>query len=130
MQMKHESVLSLLWIFVTLNYLYCDILTLMDSTILKQFLTGTVEGMNITQNYLFWGAILMEIPIAMVLLSKLLTYKINRVSNMIAGLIKTVAMILTLLVGKPTVYYSFFGTIEILTTVFIIWYAWKWKEVK
>jgi Family of unknown function (DUF6326) len=37
--------LSLLWIFVTLNYLYCDVLSLMDSSILKQFLAGNVDGL-------------------------------------------------------------------------------------
>ena len=83
-----KMILSTLWIFVTLNYLYCDVLGLMDSTLLKQYLTGNVEGLIIDENFLFAGAILMEIPIAMVLLSRILSYKINRWSNIIAGLIK------------------------------------------
>ena len=121
-------ILSTLWIFVTLNYLYCDVLGLMDSEILNQFLTGKVDGLVINKNFLLGGAILMEIPIAMVLLSRILSIKINRWANIIAALIKTAAMIMSLFVGSPTGYYSFFAAIEISTTLFIIWYAWTWAS--
>ena len=125
-----KVILSTLWIFVTLNYLYCDVLGLMDSELLKQYLTGTVEGLELDQNFLFAGAILMEIPIAMVLLARILNYRANRWANIIAGFIKTIAMVSTMFVGQPTAYYLFFGIIEMATTSFIIWYAWKWKNPK
>ncbi|NOQ70661.1 MAG: hypothetical protein GQ574_01595 [Crocinitomix sp.] len=122
-----KVILSALWVFATLNYLYCDLLGLMDSVLLNQYLVGEVNGMTIDQNFLLAGAILMEIPIAMVLLSLMLKYKANRWTNIIAGSIKTIVMILTMFVG-PTSYYIFFGTIEITTTIFIVWYAWNWSE--
>ena len=71
----------------------------------------------------------MEIPIAMVLLSLILKHKANRLANIVAGSIKTIVMILTMFIG-PTLYYVFFGTIEIATTIFIVWYAWNWSESK
>jgi len=120
--------LSTLWIFVTLNYLYCDVLGLMDSGLLKQYLTGNVNGLEISETFLLAGAVLMEIPIAMVLLSRILKYRANRWANIIAGSIKTVVMILSMFAGTPTLYYLFFGIIEIVCTSFIIWYAWKWKN--
>ncbi len=40
-----KLLLSTLWIFVILNYLYCDIMGLMDVNLLKQYLTGSVSGM-------------------------------------------------------------------------------------
>ncbi len=123
-------ILSTLWVFVTLNYLYCDVLGLMDSEILKQFLTGKVEGLVIDKNFLLGGAILMEIPIAMVLLSRILNFKVNRWANIVAALIKTAAMIMSLFVGSPTGYYTFFAVIEISTTLFIIWYAWTWADTE
>lgn len=125
---KHDRtiILSTLWIFVTLNYLYCDLIGLMDSNLLKQYITGTVEGMEINESFLLVAAILMEIPIAMVLLSRTLSYKYNRYANIIAGSIKSFVMIATLFVGIPTIYYIFFAGIEILTTLFIVWYAWSW----
>ena len=123
-----KVILSTLWIFVIFNYLYCDILSLMDSSLLKQYLTGTVDGLELTENFLFMGAILMEIPIAMVLLSRILNYRANRWANIAAATIKTIAMIMTMFVGTPTSYYLFFGSIEIGTTIFIMWYAWTWKN--
>lgn len=117
--------LALLWLFVVLNYIYADILSLMDSTVLNDILNGAI---NITPLYLFLGAILMEIPIAMILLSLILKKEFNRWANILAGLIKTLAVVGSLFVGVPTLYYLFFAAIEIATTIAIIVIAWKWRE--
>ena len=122
-----KALLSTLWIFVTLNYLYCDLMGLMDSYFLKQYLTGNVEGLQINEQFLFGAAILMEIPIGMVLLSRILKHKTNRWANMAAGFIKTAVMIVTLFMGKPTMYYLFFAVIEVSTTAAIVYIAWKWR---
>lgn len=123
-----KTVLSTLWIFAMLNYLYCDVMALMDPVLLNEFITGTVGGMEINERFLLGAAILMEIPIAMVLLSRILDYRANRLANIIAGSIKTVVMIMTMFIGMPSLYYLFFGTIEIACTAFIVWYAWTWLE--
>jgi hypothetical protein len=120
--------LSTLWLFATLNYLYCDVVTVMDPQKLKQFLAGTVGGMEITPGFLLGAGILVEIPIAMVLLSRLLKYKPNRWANIVAGTIMTAVQLLTLLQSSPTIYYVFFSIIEIVTTALIVWYAWKWSS--
>lgn len=125
-----KILLSTLWIFVTLNYLYCDLMGLMDPVLLNQYITGSVEGITINEDFLLGAAVLMEIPIAMVLLSRILTYRANRWANMGAGAIKTLVMLATMFVGDPTSYYLFFGLIEIATTGFIVWYAWYWKEAR
>ncbi len=122
--------LSILWVFVTLNYLYCDLIGLMDSSLLKQYLTGKVEGMEINSTFLFYAGILMEIPIAMVLFSKILAKNINCWTNIFAGSIKTSVMVTTLFIGKVSEYYMFFALIEITTTLFIIVYAFKWLQQK
>jgi Family of unknown function (DUF6326) len=41
-----------LWIFASLNYLYCDVVSLMDSNLLRQYLTGTVNGLEIDRGFL------------------------------------------------------------------------------
>lgn len=127
-KMDQRVVLSTLWIFVTLNYLYCDLMGLMDANLLSQYLTGTVNGIGMSEGFLLGAAILMEIPILMVLLSRVLKYRLNRWTNIVAGLIKTLVMIATLFVGTATQYYLFFAVIEILTTAFIVWYAWQWVD--
>lgn len=38
--MNMKVKLSLLWLFALLNYLYCDLIGLMDPELLKQFLAG------------------------------------------------------------------------------------------
>jgi hypothetical protein len=127
-QLDMKVKLSTLWIFAMLNYLYADVFGLTDPVILKQILSGTAGSMQITQGFLLSFAILMEIPIAMVLLSRLLDYRSNRVANIIAGIIKTVVVFLSMFVQKPTIYYLFFGIIEMATTSIIVWYAWNWNK--
>jgi len=126
--MEIKRKLSLLWMFVTLNYIYCDIMTLMDPAMLNELLTGNVNGIDMDNNFLLGASVLMEIPIAMIVLSRLLNYKTNRWANIIAGCLKTIVMVITLFVGIPTSYYLFFGIIEIITTIIIIYCAWKWKN--
>jgi len=126
--MNKKAIFSILWVFVTLNYLYCDIMGLMDSGFLKQYLTGKVNGMEINPGFLLAAAILMEIPIAMVLLSGILKHKANRWANIIAGIIMTVVQSATLFAGLPTKYYLFCSIIEISTTAFIFRYALKWEN--
>ena len=112
--------LSTLWVFLMFNYLYCDVLTLTDPV--KQ------SGPQLTQGFLLGASILMEIPIVMVILSRILKYRINRWANIIAGTIMVAVQILTLFIGIPTIYYVFFSAIEITCALFIIWYAWKWPK--
>jgi len=120
--------LSMLWLFAMLNYLYADVMTLMDSSVLNEIITGRVGSVHITEEFLLMAAILMEIPIAMVVLSRLLAYRANRWANIIAGVIKTAAVGGSLFVGEPKLYYSFFAIIEIACTSYIVWLAWNWRR--
>ena len=71
------------------------------------------------------GAVLMETPIAMVLLSRLLRRKANRWANIMIGVINIVAVIAG---GQPRPYYIVFATIEVLCMCLIVWTAWKWPS--
>jgi hypothetical protein len=128
--MKDEKVLlSTSWIFVLFNYLYCDVITLMDAKTLNQVISGNVGGINMTEGFLLGASILMEIPIVMVLLSRILNYRINRLTNIIAGIIMTVVQLSSLVFGSsPTMYYIFFSIIEISCSSFILWYSWTWSN--
>jgi hypothetical protein len=123
--------LSTLWVFVMFNYLYCDILGLMDPGLLSQFMAGSVGGMQINQGFLLQAAILMEIPTAMVLLSRVFPYGANRWTNIIAGAIMTVVQLASLFMGSsPSAYYIFFSVIEIACTLFILVSAWRWRNAE
>ncbi len=115
-----KVLLSTLWLFAMLTYTYGDVVTLMDPV--KH---GTME---LTEGFLLFGSILMMIPISMVLLSRILKYRANRWASIIAGSFMTVFLTLTLFVAVPTMYYAFFSAIEIACTLFIVGYAWKWRN--
>lgn len=112
--------LSALWLFAMLTYTYGDVVTLMDPV--KH---GSVQ---LTEGFLLGGSIFMMIPITMVLLSRLLNYRANRWSSIVAGTLMTLALPVTLFVAVPTSYYTFFTIIEVISTALIVWYAWNWSN--
>ena len=122
-----KTKLSTLWIFAMLNYLYADVMTLMDPQARKIIQSGSVGPVHINQGFLLGAAVLMETAIAMVLLSRVLKYRANRWANVIAGVIQTAAVSLSLLTSTPAPYYIFFAAMEIPCTLFIIWLALRWK---
>jgi hypothetical protein len=123
-----KSQLSALWIFVKLNYLYCDVAGLMDRSLLSQYLAGWVNELDVSPGFLLAPGILIEIPITMVLLFTILNYRANRIANIVAGSVMTIVQVAMLFVGSPRSYYLFFSIIEIACTAFIAWTAWKWSE--
>jgi len=119
--------LSTLWVFAMFNYLYADIFSLYEPGVIGELMTGRIGDIEFTESFILMGSILMETAIVMVLLSRILKRKANRIVNILAGLIHTVAVAASLGVGDNSPSYLFFATIEIATTLFIIIYAWKWK---
>ena len=125
--------LSFLWIFALLNYLYADVIALWA-------LLGApaADTPHLGQAALAGSAILMEIPIAMILFSRLLPLRVNRLANIITGVLVTVVNgSLTFIppligLGSPPALpeYLFFATVESICTVAIVWQAWKWPEAR
>jgi hypothetical protein len=114
--------LSLLWIFVILNMAYADILSLMDPT---SIIRGIMAGAPLPPGGLLAGSIVMETSIAMVILSWVLNYKVNRWVSSIIG----VFMSWQIVIGGHGSYYVFFTIVEVTCILLIIWLAWKWNPV-
>src|SRR5918911_1545386 len=123
-----KSRFSILWLFATLNYMYCDVLQLMDPHQLRGFLAGNVGGFSIGQGFLLAAGALVEIPIAMVVLSLVLGHRANRWANIGAGVFMSLVQLATLAGRASALYYVFFSVIEIGTTVAIVWLAWSWTR--
>jgi hypothetical protein len=124
--------LSLFWIFALLNYLYADVIALFA-------IVGSRNPFEpLSQWALMGSAVLMEIPIAMILASRLLPFRANRLANIIAGSFLTlingfVTFVAPLLgMGRPPAFpeYLFFATIETVCTLIIIRQAWTWSSVE
>ena len=117
--------LSLLWIFALLNYLYADVIALFA-------IVGSpnlADAPHLPPLALLGSAVLMEIPIAMILASRLLPFRANRLANIIAGGIVTLVNGFLTFVpplagwGRPPALpeYLFFATIETAATSVIVW---------
>ena len=128
--MEMKTRLFTLWLFATLNYIYCDVLGLMNPAMLKGFLAGHVSGIDVTQGFLLASGVLVEIPMAMVLLSRFLPNRANRIANITAGAFMTLVQAGSNFVGTPAGYYIFFSIFEIAATAAIVWFAWSWPAAK
>ena len=126
--------LSTLWVFVMFNFLYADVVALFD--IVYNGKSNASDGsIQFTPETLLGVSVLMEIPMAMVILSLVLKYRANRWANIVAGIAYTAVTLIAQFIlpisnGTATTYYLFFGAIEILSTLLIVWYAWKWPKVE
>ena len=124
-----KAILSTLWIFLSVNYIYCDHLENMQPGVIKELLTGQIGAIQVTPEFLLAAAFLLEIPFVMIVLSRVLKYGANRWANIIAGIIMTVVQIGTLGMGTvSSASYLFYSAIEIACNLFIVWYVWKWRN--
>lgn len=125
-----KVLLVLLWVFFTVNFMYCDTLSSLEPGVLEMHMTGfTADGtVKITDGFLLGTAIMFEIPFLMIVLSWLLKYRINRWANIIAGTLFVLAQIGSLFLGAPSPAYIFYSTVEIAALLLIVWNAWKWTN--
>lgn len=122
---------SALWAFTSLNYLYADLVGLMDKNILNQYQNGVVDGTKITPGFLTVAAGFMQIPLANVFLPQVIrNEKTLRWVQIASGTLMTLVQSGTLFMGKPAPHYVLFSTVEIGTTAYITIDTIKWKTKK
>ena len=115
--------LSTLWVVVMINMLTADILSLYIPGAVDELVKSAGET-QITQRMLV-GAIMMEISIIMIILSRVLKYGVNRWLNIITAII-TIAFVVG--PGSSYPHYIFIATVEVVCLLLIIWNAWKWSN--
>lgn len=121
-----KVLLSTLWIVVMLNMLKADILSLFIPGATEEVArTATSAGASIPQ-LMLGGAVMGQIGIAMIVLSRVLKDGLNRWINMIAAII-TMAYIWGGMASYP--HYLFIAGVETFCLLLIIWFAWKWHNV-
>jgi hypothetical protein len=121
---RPRTVVSSLWLFVILNYLYCDVLGLYWAEDLNALLAGELGGVRMTQEFLLGASVLMTVPMGSVLVSRIAPHRVARWSSVGAGIVMTLVQTSSLFFGSaPTLHYVYFSMVEIATTVAITWYA-------
>jgi hypothetical protein len=122
-----KTKLSALWIAVMLLYIYADILSLFRPGQIEEMTDGLMGPVAVTQGSLVVASVLMIIPAVMVFLSLTLKSGVNRWTNIALGVFYTLVNIGNL-IGESWAYYISFGVVEIVFTLLIVWYAWKWPN--
>ncbi|MDC7995318.1 DUF6326 family protein [Altibacter sp. HG106] len=120
--------LAALWASVTFCYLYGDYFELYTPGKVEDLISGA----NILDSpmKLLIASIVLAIPSIMVAFSVLLPRTLNRILNLVFGLLFTMMM---LFIGFNSMtewyaFYVFLAFLESALTLCIIWYAWKWKR--
>lgn len=122
-----KILLSTLWIAVMVNMLKADILSLFIPGAAEEVAkTAASSGASIPQLMLV-GAVMGQIGIAMIVLSRVLKYGINRWVNIVAGLV-TIAYIWGGMASYP--HYIFIASVETLCLLLIIGFAWTWRNAE
>ena len=126
---NRKSLLSTLWIFILLNMVYADILGMLRPGYVD-FLDQM--GQQLTGGTVLFLAVLMEVAIAMILLSRVLAYRANRWAHFIAIPLTILWVVVPALMpslGETTpLSYIFFASVEVITMLIMLWYVWKWPK--
>jgi Sec-independent protein secretion pathway component TatC len=112
--------LSTLWVVVMFNMVFADILTFIKPGALQELWAGQA-GVTVTPGLLLVFAILIEVPIMMVFLSRVLKPGPNRWANSVAAVVTTAFVVGG---GSLTPHYVFFASVELAFMALIVWSVW------
>ena len=120
--------LSALWTSVMFCYVYGDYFELYTPEKVDDLLNGA----NILDSptKLLIASIVLAIPALMIAFSILLKPKINRLLNIVFGILFTLMMLL-IAYSSLTAWYSFYvflAILESIITALIVYYAWTWPK--
>jgi hypothetical protein len=116
--------LSTLWVVVMFNMVFADILTFIKPGALQELWAGQA-GVHVTQGVLLGFAILLEIPIAMIFMSRILKPRPNRWANTVAAVVTTAFVVGG---GSLDLHYVFFATAEVACMALIVWSVWALRD--
>lgn len=119
--------LAALWASLMFCYIYGDYFGLYQPGTLQSMLEGKMGPLGpTTQGVLLGTSILMAVPSVMVFLSLAMRPLLSRVVNVVLGLLYAIIMAMSM-PGAWT-FYLFLGVIEIMLSLLIVWYAWRWPR--
>ncbi|PWJ21600.1 DUF6326 family protein [Jannaschia seohaensis] len=114
--------LSLLWVFVSLNIVFADVLSIYTPGVLPQVMEGVVEGVALSETLMLIAAVFIQIPLAMIVLTHLLPPRGLKLVTTVAALV-TAAFVIGGGSLKP--HYIFFASCEVLALLTILRQTWR-----
>ena len=120
--------LAALWTATTFCYLYGDYFELYTPGKVESLISG--ENVLNSPLMLFIASIILAIPPLMIFLSLVLKPTINRILNIVFGLLFTIMMVLTAIDSFTPWYtfYVFLAIVEAILSIIIVWKAFKWPR--
>ncbi len=116
--------LSITWVFVLMNMIYADILNTLKPSYLSEL---EYVSTNMSGGVVLLFAVLMEVPIIMIPLSRFAERKTNRILHLVAVPLSILWVIVPSIVSSGTpLSYIFFATVEVLAMLFALYVALKW----
>lgn len=122
--MNTKIKLSTLWIVVMLNLIFADILSIIVELVNKNTLGDIIGEVTTTMAV---AAVLTNIPILMIYFSRVLSYKTNRILNIIAAIL---TMVYVIGGGSLLPHYLVCAGIEVIVLILIILTSWRWGDSK
>ena len=118
--LETKAKLSTLWVFLLFNIIFRDLHELAKPEYLEELMNGQVSEVMV-----LLAGFVIEVPIAMVVFSRLLPYAANRWANIVAA-----ALVLSLAIAYGTTDLDdvFFLIVESAALLFVIWSAWRWRN--
>jgi len=122
--------MSKIWVFLSLSYIFCDVLTNMEMSVLRMLFEGNITGIPMTQGFLLFAGLSLQIPFLMVILATILPYRVNRITNIAAAILMIIYQLVSFFMGSDiTLHYVYFSAVEILGNAAIVVLALRWKKV-
>jgi hypothetical protein len=119
--------LAALWTSLMFCYVYGDYFGLYQPGKLQGMLDGRMDPLGPTTQLVLLGtSLLLAIPGLMVVLSLLLPPALSRWTNIVMGIAYTLVMAVSM--PGAWMFYLFLGFIEMLLTLSIVGYAWRWPR--
>ncbi len=116
-----KTKLSTLWIVVMINMIFADIFSIIVELVNR----NTLNFPGDVKIIMAVAAIVTNIPILMIYFSRVLRYKLNRMTNIIAACLTIIYIIGG---GDTNLHYIIIATIEVICLLQIIINSWKWSD--
>lgn len=122
--------LSVLWIFQAVGFSAYTTLDTVRPGIFEEMMSGTYEGIPLTEGVFIYFSLIWLITLIMAYLSLILKGSIFRWTNIILGIIWVVLWIIDTIEGGLLLAQYLLNFSMILAAALIAWNAWNWSKQK
>ena len=124
-----KLVLSALWVTMLFVFAYVDIFGFYRADVLDAALEGRMASTPFTIDQVFLSSTLIYVlpPILMVVLTLVLTPRVNRTVNLVVSFLYLITIIVSC-VGETWVYYLAGSLVEVVLLAVLARVAWRWPH--